>query len=139
MTVLFHTFQILPSISPFKSPPSIHRLPLPTLRFKAPNRNILIRATDPSSETKNPDGEKEKDLNLTQNEAEKDSLEGDNGAVASEEYPSGEFEYREFDGWKNLVVKLRMLVALPWERVRKGSVLTMKLRGQVRFWFFEYV
>jgi protease-4 len=24
-----------------------------------------------------------------------------------------------------------MLIAFPWERVRKGSVLTMKLRGQV--------
>lgn len=61
----------------------------------------------------------------------KDNLEGDNGIVTSEEYPSGEFEYREFDGWKKFVVKLRMLIAYPWERVRKGSVLTMKLRGQI--------
>lgn len=48
------------------------------------------------------------------------------------EYPSGEFEFKEITGWKNFVVKLRMLFALPWERVRKGSVLSMKLRGQVR-------
>lgn len=48
-----------------------------------------------------------------------------------EEYPSGEFEFEKFSPWKNFTVKLRMLVAFPWERVRKGSVLTMKLRGQV--------
>jgi hypothetical protein len=35
-------------------------------------------------------------------------------------------------GWvTQLAVKLRMLVAPPWQRVRKGSVLTMKLRGEV--------
>nr|CAB3447801.1 unnamed protein product [Digitaria exilis] len=35
-------------------------------------------------------------------------------------------------GWGNqLAVKLRMLVAPPWQRVRKGSVLNMKLRGEV--------
>lgn len=48
-----------------------------------------------------------------------------------DEYPSGEFEYEKFNAWKILTVKLRMLVAFPWERVRKGSVLTMKLRGQI--------
>ncbi|KAF8737582.1 hypothetical protein HU200_014131 [Digitaria exilis] len=35
-------------------------------------------------------------------------------------------------GWGNqLAVKLRMLVAPPWQRVRKGSVLNMKLRGEI--------
>ncbi|CBI15369.3 unnamed protein product, partial [Vitis vinifera] len=34
-------------------------------------------------------------------------------------------------GWMSFVVKLRMLIAFPWERVRKGSVFTMKLRGQI--------
>ncbi|KAH9722394.1 serine protease SPPA [Citrus sinensis] len=48
-----------------------------------------------------------------------------------DEYPSGEFEYEKFSAWKIFTVKLRMLVAFPWERVRKGSVLTMKLRGQI--------
>lgn len=58
-----------------------------------------------------------------------------NGSVgnSNDEYPSDEFEFREISGWKSFVVKLRMLIAFPWERVRKGSVLTMKLRGQVRF------
>ena len=35
-------------------------------------------------------------------------------------------------GWgTQLAVKLRMLMAPPWQRVRKGSVLNMKLRGEV--------
>lgn len=46
-------------------------------------------------------------------------------------YPSGEFVFEEFSAWKKFVVKLRMLIAFPWQRVRKGSVLTMNLRGQV--------
>lgn len=50
-----------------------------------------------------------------------------------DEYPSGEFVYREHDFWKNLVVKSRMLIAWPWQRVKKGSVLTMKLRGEVPY------
>lgn len=53
------------------------------------------------------------------------------GKSKHEEYPSGEFEFEKFSPWKNFTVKLRMLVAFPWERVRKGSVLTMKLRGQI--------
>lgn len=45
--------------------------------------------------------------------------------------PAGEFEMDDFGWWKNFVVKLRMLFAFPWERVKKGSVLSMKLRGQI--------
>lgn len=50
-----------------------------------------------------------------------------------EEYPSGEFEFREFGALRKLGVKVKMLVAFPWERVKKGSVLLMNLRGQVGF------
>ncbi|KAG0468123.1 hypothetical protein HPP92_017451 [Vanilla planifolia] len=49
----------------------------------------------------------------------------------SGEYPLGEFEIMEFDWWMKVMVKLRMLFALPWERVKKGSVLTMKLGGRI--------
>ncbi|KAK9669058.1 hypothetical protein RND81_13G106300 [Saponaria officinalis] len=48
-----------------------------------------------------------------------------------DEYPSGEFVFEEFSAWKKFVVKCRMLIAFPWQRVKKGSVLTMKLRGQI--------
>ncbi|CAA6659671.1 unnamed protein product [Spirodela intermedia] len=37
----------------------------------------------------------------------------------------------EFDWWRRFLVRLRMLFALPWERVRKGSVLSMKLKGTI--------
>lgn len=47
------------------------------------------------------------------------------------DYPSGEFEYDKPSSWMRFVVKLRMLLALPWQRVKKGSVLTIKLRGQI--------
>ncbi|KAL7178836.1 hypothetical protein ACSBR1_042232 [Camellia fascicularis] len=50
---------------------------------------------------------------------------------SDEEYPSGEFEFKEFGAWKKFGVKLRMLVAFPWERIPYGTVLTMKLRGQI--------
>lgn len=58
---------------------------------------------------------------------------GNGGAPKPEEFPSGEFQFKEFGAWKNFVVKCRMLVAFPWQRVKKGTVLTMKLRGQVFF------
>ncbi|MED6183919.1 hypothetical protein PIB30_042469 [Stylosanthes scabra] len=51
--------------------------------------------------------------------------------IPDEEYPTGEFKFEPVTGFRTLLVKLNMLFALPWERVRKGSVLTMKLRGQI--------
>ncbi|CAL0327598.1 unnamed protein product [Lupinus luteus] len=61
----------------------------------------------------------------------KEEEETDINNLSDEDYPSGEFEFEPITGWRNFLVKLKMLVALPWERVRKGSVLTMKLRGQI--------
>ncbi|KAK1407394.1 hypothetical protein QVD17_39009 [Tagetes erecta] len=46
------------------------------------------------------------------------------------EYPSGEFEFKLPDESNNFA-KLRMLITYPWQRVSKGSVLKMKLRGQI--------
>lgn len=37
----------------------------------------------------------------------------------------------EFGPWRQFVVKTRMLFAWPWERVKKGSVLSLKLRGEI--------
>uniref|UniRef100_A0A803MXI2 Peptidase S49 domain-containing protein n=1 Tax=Chenopodium quinoa TaxID=63459 RepID=A0A803MXI2_CHEQI len=57
-----------------------------------------------------------------------------NGAPKSEEvFPSGEFEFKEFGAWKSFVVKCRMLIAFPWQRVKKNSVFTIKLRGQAAY------
>ncbi|GAV77766.1 Peptidase_S49 domain-containing protein [Cephalotus follicularis] len=51
--------------------------------------------------------------------------------IDKQDYPSGDFEFVKFGAWKTLVVKFRMLIAFPWQRVRKGTVLNMKLRGQI--------
>ncbi|PNY04808.1 protease 4-like protein [Trifolium pratense] len=51
--------------------------------------------------------------------------------IADEDYPSGEFEFKPITGWRKFLVQVKMLFAFPWERVRKGSVLTMKLRGEI--------
>ena len=68
-------------------------------------------------------------------EAEIDGENGDLKGIVSDynddKYPSGEFQFRDYRAWQSFVVKCKMLFAFPWERVRKGSVLTMKLRGQV--------
>ena len=52
-------------------------------------------------------------------------------AVACDDYPSGDFEFEPLTGWRKRLVKLKMLLALPWERVQHRSVLSVKLRGRV--------
>ncbi|XP_078159412.1 signal peptide peptidase [Carex rostrata] len=71
-------------------------------------------------------------------EIEEAKVEAGDGALrsvyaskASEEFPSGEFEMEEIGLWRQSLVQLRMLIAPPWQRVRKGSVLSMKLSGQI--------
>ncbi|KAJ1388534.1 Peptidase S49 [Sesbania bispinosa] len=49
----------------------------------------------------------------------------------SDDYPTGDFNFEPLTGWKKSMVNLRMLLAFPWERVRHGSVLKIKLRGQI--------
>ncbi|EPS58819.1 hypothetical protein M569_15993, partial [Genlisea aurea] len=49
----------------------------------------------------------------------------------AEDYPSGDFVYRDYDPWAKLVVRFKMLIAFPWERIKKGSVLSLKLRGEI--------
>lgn len=86
--------------------------------------------------------ETESDGKLSDVGREGAELMGDAGSDSSshvdDEYPSGEFVYKENDVWKDLVVKSRMLIAWPWQRVKKGSVLTMKIRGEVCFYLFTY-
>ncbi|CAN7064688.1 unnamed protein product [Brassica oleracea var. botrytis] len=65
-------------------------------------------------------------------ELEKDQpRDGASPVVRDEEYPTGEMVYEDRNAWESFVVKFRMLFAYPWQRVRKGSVLTMTLRGQI--------
>ncbi|THF98565.1 hypothetical protein TEA_020108 [Camellia sinensis var. sinensis] len=128
---------LTPSLSPLRSKFSLFtplsNPPQPlfqSLSNSRPRRNLSIRAFDSSSEAKKDQvsAEKEKDPNSSETPGD-----GGNGSVRSSDdvYPSGEFEFEEFGAWRKFVVKLRMLFAFPWERIRKGSVLNMKLRGQI--------
>ncbi|KAI7985250.1 hypothetical protein LOK49_LG14G00354 [Camellia lanceoleosa] len=126
-SLLHRSFSKSPSpIKPCRfsnSQPHLQSLPNPHR-----HRNLTIRAFVSSSETKK--DEKEKEFKSSTASAKS---EGENGSARSsdEEYPSGEFEFKEFGEWKKFGVKLWMLVAFPWERIPNGTVLTMKLRGQV--------
>ncbi|KAI3688832.1 hypothetical protein L2E82_46697 [Cichorium intybus] len=64
----------------------------------------------------------ESNLTTTKNQEKKGKL---------DDYPSGEFEFKKPGAWKSFMVKLRLLTAYPGERVRKGSVLNIKLRGKI--------
>ncbi|XP_022933696.1 serine protease SPPA, chloroplastic [Cucurbita moschata] len=91
----------------------------------ASRRCLSVRAfEDSASETKRLDREEADAANEV-------PMNSEGGRARDEDYPSGEFEFEKFGPWRSFLVKLKMLVAFPWERVRKGSVLTMKLRGQI--------
>lgn len=75
------------------------------------------------------------DTNHDDNDKAKSELDSNNnngglrGDADDDEYPSGEFEYKNLGAWKSFMVKLRILIA--YQRVRQGSVLHIKLRGKV--------
>ncbi|KAI3504727.1 hypothetical protein L1887_26405 [Cichorium endivia] len=112
-------------------PPSQFSLPHVTsthYHLPKPHRSISIRAVNSSSDTKSEDVSSENQDGKIDLKSELDN----NGSVRGDDaYPSGEFEYESPGAWKTFVVKLRMLIAYPWQRVRKGSVLNLKLRGQI--------
>lgn len=127
--------------SPTVSPISLHSNPLFFSLYTSPlltlrsvdnpcntHRNFSVSAFDTNNDNVSSSS---KDETKDEPVAE---INGDDTAKSStkdDHYPTGEFEFEEYGTWKSFVVKFRMLFAFPWERVRKGSVLTMKLRGQV--------
>jgi protease-4 len=46
-------------------------------------------------------------------------------------YPTGDFNFVPVTGFNKFTVKLKTLIALPWERIQHGSILKIILRGQV--------
>ncbi|XP_028780581.1 serine protease SPPA, chloroplastic-like [Neltuma alba] len=50
---------------------------------------------------------------------------------ADEDYPTGDFDFAPTTGWSKFLLKLKTLIAFPLEGVRRGSILTMKLRGRI--------
>ncbi|GAB2302424.1 hypothetical protein Dimus_036435 [Dionaea muscipula] len=106
--------------------PLLHSLSLPLRCRRHRHRRSLstVRALENST---SPESQ------ISQQKSKIESEDSPNGTPIRgiEDYPTGEFEFEEFDWWKKFLVKIRMLFAFPWERVKKGSVLTLKLRGQV--------
>eukprot|EP00252_Welwitschia_mirabilis_P014721 TRINITY_DN3254_c0_g1_i1.p1 TRINITY_DN3254_c0_g1~~TRINITY_DN3254_c0_g1_i1.p1 ORF type:complete len:707 (-),score=128.67 TRINITY_DN3254_c0_g1_i1:275-2395(-) len=74
---------------------------------------------------------KESELEDKTISVEKQEVCQNDGVVKDEAFPSGEFDYKPLQGWSLFIVKLKMLFALPWERVKKGSILHMKLKGKI--------
>ncbi|XP_061347679.1 serine protease SPPA, chloroplastic-like [Gastrolobium bilobum] len=97
-----------------------HSLTLTPFRSRVHRRDLSLRAFDSSSSDPK-----------TEQQEEESSIDNQSVRISHEDYPSGEFEFEPITGWRNFLVKLKMLFAFPWERVGKGSVLTMKLRGQI--------
>lgn len=106
---------LAPSLSPLSHRFSLYTLshPHPLLGLY-PRGNLSVRGFNSSAE---------KEPRSSETKTDKD-------------YPSGEHEFKEFGAWKKFGVKLGTLIAFPWERIPNGSVLTMKLRGQVCFLTF---
>lgn len=115
---------------------SCHR---PLLRLASPPIlcRYRVRALESSSAARKTDDENEEEASkngegFDSDGAVAEKTAGEVGEAGGGEFPvEEEFEMEEFDWWRRFVVKTRMLFALPWERVKKRSVLSMKLRGQV--------
>ena len=108
-----------------------------------PLRTFSIRSSF-SSKTKNSkqqeQEQEQEEADKVGNEAKKNKKKKINNSssescVRDSDYPSGEFQLQEFSWWRKLTVKLKMLTALPRERIPNATVLTMKIRGEVSFSF----
>ncbi|KAG1327492.1 putative Serine protease SPPA, chloroplastic [Cocos nucifera] len=129
---------ISPSLPSFSSP----HPPLRRSSLSSPRRIFPVQALESSSTARTDDEDKEskaggEDDGAPPSSSSTTAASGPDDGVLVEKasldggLPTGQFEMEEFGWWKTFVVKLRMLFAFPWERVKKGSVLTMKLRGQI--------
>ncbi|XP_024170321.1 serine protease SPPA, chloroplastic isoform X1 [Rosa chinensis] len=127
-----HTRAFTAVVGASLSTPLLHSHCRPLFSHSPPplslRRRLSLRAFDDSSSATKPD-------ETTENgavSAPEAKIDAENAkAKTDKDYPSGEFQFQEASLWKSFVVKLRMLFAYPWERVKKGSVLTMTLRGQI--------
>ena len=108
-----------------------------------PLRTFSFRSSF-SSKTKNSkqqeQEQEQEEADKVGNEAKKNKKKKINNSssessVRDSDYPSGEFQLQEFSWWRKLTVKLKMLTALPRERIPNATVLTMKIRGEVSFSF----
>ncbi|KAK9091003.1 hypothetical protein Sjap_024180 [Stephania japonica] len=121
-------------LSSFLPKPSIPHLPIPIPTPPPPLRPLVHSHHSISPRAHRfPNSSRNLSVRALESETELGKSVDENGSVRGNgdgDYADGEFVFEERSGWKSIVVKLRMLFALPWERVRKGSVLSMKLRGK---------
>ncbi|KAG6501005.1 hypothetical protein ZIOFF_040870 [Zingiber officinale] len=100
--------------------------------FKMPEFTLESSSAASKTEGDNEEAASKNGEGFDSDGAVAEKTDGAVGEAEGREFPvEEEFEMEEFDWWRLFVVKTRMLFALPWERVKKGSVLSMKLRGQV--------
>ncbi|KAK4479296.1 hypothetical protein RD792_014807 [Penstemon davidsonii] len=48
-----------------------------------------------------------------------------------EKYPKGEFIYKQRSAWERFMVKAKLFFAFPWQRFENGSLLKIKIRGEI--------
>lgn len=119
--------------APFLKNTSGLRVSLPSKRKSAKaiggRREFHVRSSVEGKSTREfSDSTKQKEDRVSEDAA---SSGNENGAATDEDFPSGELDYRKIGGWDMFVMRLKMLTALPWQRVKKGSVLKMKLSGKI--------
>ena len=49
----------------------------------------------------------------------------------AKDYPSGDFDFKPITGFNKYFVRLKTMLALPWERVQQGSILKINLQGKI--------
>ena len=105
--------------------------PLQTFSF----RSSFSSKTKNSKQQEQEQEEADKVGNEAKNKKKKINNSSSESSVRDSDYPSGEFQLQEFSWWRKLTIKLKMLTALPRERIPNATVLTMKIRGEVSFSF----
>ncbi|BBN19507.1 protease IV [Marchantia polymorpha subsp. ruderalis] len=99
------------------------------LPYNADNRHFVkrlsIRALDETT------AEQVKETTEVPKDSNSNDPAQSNGTATKEALPSGDLEYEATGGWDEFVTRCKMLIAFPWQRVKKGSVLKLKLSGSV--------
>ncbi|CAN1796276.1 Serine protease SPPA, chloroplastic [Linum perenne] len=98
---------------------------------EAHRRSFSVRAFGSSSDDGRRGEEKGNESNDNKEKIKNEEPKTATAKRVDVDYPRGDFEFREIGAWNRFLVNLRMLIGFPWWRIGKGSVLTMKLRGQI--------
>lgn len=103
-----------------------HRQPI---RLVGGQRECHVRASAEGKDSTQLSGSTTEQHDMVAQDATKSETQ--NGAATKEDFPSGDLDYRTIGGWDMFVMRLKMLCSVPWQRVKKGSVLKLKLSGKI--------